>query len=132
MTEAGFLSWYPQFASFTPAAVLRETVSRAGNLFSGMEPEDADEARRLYTAHRLTLYELTRPEEGNSTVRAAAEAGKTALQKVSSRKVGDVTVAYALSTAAAQAAGLADLAETAYGIQLLGLLRLYTGTRYVP
>ena len=132
MTEAGFLSWYPQFASFTPAAVLRETVSRAGGLFSGMEPEDAEEARRLYTAHRLTLYELTRPEEGSSTVRAAAEAGKSALQKVSSRKVGDVTVAYALSTAAAQAAGLADLTETAYGVQLLGLLRLYTGTRYVP
>ena len=132
MTEASFLSWYPQFASFTPAAVLRETVSRAGGLFSGMEPEDAEEARRLYTAHRLTLYELTRPEEGSSTVRAAAEAGKSALQKVSSRKVGDVTVAYALSTAAAHAAGLADLTETAYGIQLLGLLRLYTGTRYIP
>ena len=132
MTESSFLSWYPQFTSFTPAAVLRETVSRAGGLFSGMEPEDVEEARRLYTAHRLTLYELTRPEEGNSTARAAAEAGKSALQKVSSRKVGDVTVAYALSTAAAQAAGLADLAETAYGVQLLGLLRLYTGTRYVP
>ena len=132
MTEASFLSWYPQFESFTPAFVLRETVSRANGLFTGMEPEDAEEARRLYTAHRLTLYELTRPEEGSSTVRAAAEAGKTALQKVSSRKVGDVTVAYALSTAAAQAAGLGDLTETAYGIQLLGLLRMYTGTRYVP
>ena len=132
MTEASFLSWYPQFESFAPAAVLREIVSRAGGLFSGMEPEDAEEARRLYTAHRLTLYELTRPEEGSSTIRAAAEAGKSALQKVSSRKVGDVTVAYALSTAAAQAAGLADLTETAYGIQLLGLLRLYTGTRYIP
>ena len=132
MTEDAFLSWYPQFSSFTPAVVLRETVSRANGLFSGMEPEDAEEARRLYTAHRLTLYALTRPEEGSSSMRAAAKAGKSALQRVSSRKVGDVTVAYALSTAAAQAAGLADLAETAYGIQLLGLLRLYTGTRYVP
>ena len=55
MTEAAFLSWYPQFSSFTPVVVLRETVSRAGSLFSGMEPEDAEEARRLYTAHRLTL-----------------------------------------------------------------------------
>ena len=132
MTEASFLSWYPQFESFAPAFVLRETVSRASGMFAGMEPEDAEEARRLYTAHRLTLYTLTRPEENSPTIRAAAEAGKSALQRVSSRKVGDVTVAYALSTAAAQAAGLADLAETAYGIQLLTLLRLYTGTRYVP
>lgn len=132
MTEAAFLSWYPQFSSFTPAVVLRETVSRANGLFSGMEPEDAEDARRLYTAHRLTLYALTRPEENSSTIRAAAEAGKSALQRVSSRKVGDVTVAYALSTAAAQAAGLADLAETAYGIQLLTLLRMYSHSRYIP
>ena len=132
MTETAFLSWYPQFASFTPAAVLRETVSRAGSLFTGMEPEDAEEARRLYTAHRLTLYVLTRPDEDSTTMRAAAEAGKSALQRVASRKAGEVSVTYALSTAAAQAAGLADLTETAYGVQLLGLLRMYPGTRYVP
>ena len=132
MIQQDFTSFYPQFSSFNPAAVLREYIAQANGRFSDFDESDAEEARRLYTAHRLTLYELTRPEEGSSTVRAAAEAGKSALQKVSSRKVGDVTVAYALSTAAAQAAGLADLAETAYGIQLLGLLRLYTGTRYVP
>ena len=42
MTEASFLSWYPQFESFTPAFVLRETVSRANGMFAGMEPEDAE------------------------------------------------------------------------------------------
>ena len=132
MTQGEFIEFYPQFAGFTPAAVMAAYIAQANERFTAFTPSDAEEARRLYTAHRLTLYELTRPEEGNSTVRAAAEAGKSALQKVSSRKVGDVTVAYALSTTAAQAAGLADLAETAYGIQLLGLLRMYTGTRYVP
>ena len=78
MTEAGFLSWYPQFASFTPAAVLRETVSRAGSLFTGMEPEDAEEARRLYTAHQLTLYALAQPDENNPSGHSAAIAAKEA------------------------------------------------------
>ena len=41
MTEASFLSWYPQFESFAPAFVLRETVSRSSGMFAGMEPADA-------------------------------------------------------------------------------------------
>ncbi len=131
MTEASFLSWYPQFESFTPAFVLRETVSRANGLFAGMEPEDAEEARRLYTAHRLALYALVQPESGAGP-QAAAAAGKTALQRVASRKVGEVSVTYAENTAAGQAAGFADLSETAWGIHLLGLMRLYSGTRYIP
>ena len=131
MTEAAFLSWYPQFSSFTPVVVLRETVSRAGSLFSGMEPEDAEEARRLYTAHRLTLYALAQPESGTGP-QAAAAAGKTALQRVASRKVGEVSVTYAENASAGQAGCFADLAETVWGIQLLGLMRLYSGTRYIP
>lgn len=131
MTEASFLSWYPQFESFTPAVVLRETVSRANGLFTGMEPEDAEEARRLYTAHRLALYALARPESGAGP-REAAAAGKTALQRVASRKVGEVSVTYAENASAGQAAAFADLAETGWGIQLLGLMRLYSGTRYIP
>ena len=78
MTEDAFLAWYPQFSSFTPAVVLRETVSRANGLFSGMEPEDVEEARRLYTAHRLTLYVLAQPDENNKSPKAAASAAKEA------------------------------------------------------
>ena len=131
MTEASFLSWYPQFESFTPAFVLRETVSRASGMFAGMEPEDAEEARRLYTAHRLTLYALAQPESGTGP-HAAAVAGKTALQRVASRKVGEVSVTYAENASAGQAGCFTDLAETAWGIRLLGLMRLYPGTRYIP
>lgn len=131
MTEASFLSWYPQFESFIPAFVLRETVSRVNGLFAGMEPEDAEEARRLYTAHRLTLYALAQPESGAGP-QAAAAAGKIALQRVASRKVGEVSVTYAEHASAGQAGCFADLAETAWGIQLLGLMRLYSGTRYIP
>ena len=131
MTEASFLSWYPQFESFAPAFVLRETVSRASGMFAGMEPEDAEEARRLYTAHRLTLYALAQPESGTGP-QAAAAAGKTALQRVASRKVGEVSVTYAENASAGQGGCFADLAETVWGIQLLGLMRLYPGTRYIP
>ena len=131
MTEASFLSWYPQFESFSPAFVLRETVSRANGMFAGMEPEDAEEARRLYTAHRLTLYTLAQPESGAGP-QAAAAAGKTALQRVASRKVGEVSVTYAENASAGQAGCFVDLAETVWGIQLLGLMRLYSGTRYIP
>ena len=60
MTEASFLSWYPQFESFTPAVVLRETVSRANGMFAGMEPEDAEEARRLQGSHSPTNVPWTR------------------------------------------------------------------------
>ncbi|MBQ6061787.1 MAG: DUF4054 domain-containing protein, partial [Clostridia bacterium] len=102
MTEASFLSWYPQFESFTPAFALRETVSRANGMFAGMEPEDAEEARRLYTAHRLALYALAQPESGAGPQTAAA-AGKTALQRVASRKVGEVSVTYAENASAGQA-----------------------------
>ena len=132
MTEAAFLSWYPQFTSFAPAVVLRETVSRANGLFSGMESEDAEEARRLYTAHRLTLYALAQPDENDPSPKAAATAAKEAFRHSTGKKVGDVSVTYGSSSAAEQTTRLADLAETAYGVQLLGLLRLYTGTRYVP
>ena len=131
MTEASFLSWDPQVESFAPAFVLRETVPRANGLFARMEPEDAEEARRLYTAHRLTLYALAQPESGAGP-QAVAAAGKTALQRVTSRKVGEVSVTYAENAAAGQDGCFADLAETVWGIQLLGLLRLYSGTRYIP
>lgn len=132
MTEDAFLAWYPQFSSFTPAVVLRETVSRANGLFSGMEPEDAEEARRLYTAHRLTLYVLAQPDENNKSPKAAASAAKEAFRHSTGKKVGEVSVTYGDSSAAMQSTGLADLTGTAYGIRLLTLLRLYSRSRYIP
>ncbi len=132
MTEDAFLAWYPQFSSFTPAVVLRETISRANGLFSGMEPEDAEEARRLYTAHRLTLYVLAQPDENNKSPKAAASAAKEAFRHSTGKKVGEVSVTYGDSSAAMQSTGLADFTGTAYGIRLLTLLRLYSRSRYIP
>ena len=132
MTEDAFLAWYPQFSSFTPAVVLRETISRANGLFSGMEPEDAEEARRLYTAHRLSLYALAQPDENDTSPKAAASAAKEAFRHSIGKKVGEVSVTYGDSSAAMQSTGLADLTGTAWGIRLLTLLRLYSRSRYIP
>ena len=56
MTQAEFTAFYPQFAGFTPAVVLTEYIRQANDRFSSFTEEDAEEARRLYTAHKLTMY----------------------------------------------------------------------------
>ena len=131
MTQGEFVEFYPPFAGFTPAVVMAAYIAQANERFTAFTPSDAEEARRLYTAHRLALYALTQPESGAGP-QAAAAAGKTALQRIASRKVGEVSVTYAENASAGQGGCFADLAETAWGIQLLGLMRLYSGTRYIP
>ena len=64
-----------------------------------------------------------------------ASAGKAqSAQQVSSKKVGEAAITYAASSnlSSSASSALADLPETAYGIQLLSLLRLYSRSRYVP
>ena len=96
-----------------------------------------EEARRLYVAHKLTLYSLTVPD-GSGTHSAAdiAAAGKAIMgtQQVASKKVGEVSVTYTTGSflSSAASSSLADLTETAYGLQLLSLLRMYSRSRYVP
>ena len=131
MTEASFLSFYPQFSAFSPGVVLTEYVKQANARFADFG-EDAEEARRLLTAHRLTLYGAAFPSEGASAGMArVASSGMGALQEVASKKVGEVSVSYA-SAASGNSAGLQDLKRTAYGLQLLSLLRLYGFAKYIP
>ena len=59
MTEAEFTSYYPQFAGFQPAFVLSSCIAQANARFASFTAEDAAEARRLFTAHKLTLYART-------------------------------------------------------------------------
>ena len=59
MTQAEFTAFYPQFAGFTPAVVLTEYIRQANKRFAVFSEEDAEEARRLYTAHKLTMYART-------------------------------------------------------------------------
>ena len=135
MTESEFTSYYPQFAGFTPAFVLSSCIAQANARFSAFTAEDAEEARRLYTAHKLTMYARVALPEGVSPTKAQiAVAGQTQ-QKIASKKVGEVAVTYASgssSPSVSVSSDLVDLTETDFGQQLLSLIRLYGRSVYVP
>ena len=135
MTIAEFTAFYPQFAGFTPAVVLSEYVRQANARFSAFTAEDAEEARRLYAAHKLTLYARVALPEGTAPSRAAIVAAGLAQQKIASKKVGEVSVTYATgasSSSVSASSDLADLTETSFGLQLLSLIRLYGRSFYIP
>ena len=164
MTQAEFTAFYPQFAGFTPVVVMTEYIRQANKRFSAFSAEDAEEARRLYTAHKLTMYaggeppatasggnlaggEVTgneqSPQWGAATIDGAGArysyaqlwAAGQAQQKIASKKVGEVAVTYSSGTSSSSVSvntDLADLTETDFGLQLLGLIKLYGRSVYVP
>ena len=135
MTQEEFTAFYPQFAGFTPAVVLSTYIAQANARFSSFTPEDAEEARRLHTAHRLTLYARAALPENTIPTKAAIAAAGLSQQRVASKKVGEVSVTYTSETSSASMSAqtdLADLTETPFGLQLLSLLKLYSMTRYIP
>ena len=135
MTESEFKSYYPQFAGFTPAFVLSSCIAQANARFSAFTAEDAEEARRLYAAHKLTLYARTAlPDEIVATKEQIAMAGQPP-QRITGKKAGEVSVTYAAGASSASSAAstvLADLPETTFGLQLLSLIRLYSRSVYIP
>ena len=135
MTQSEFIAFYPQFAGFTPIIVMSEYIRQANDRFSALDQMDAEEARRLYTAHKLTLYaRMALPENVTPSKSAIAAAGQ-GQQRIASKRVGEVSVTYASGTSSAVGSvntDLADLSETLFGVQLLGLLRLYGRSVYVP
>ena len=134
MTQSEFVAFYPQFQGFTPAVVLTTYIAQANARFSSFSAEDAEEARRLYTAHRLTLYARVALPENTTPSKAAIAAAGQSQQKIASKKVGEVSVTYSSGTSSTSFAqtDLSDLTETSFGLQLLSLLNLYSMTRYVP
>ena len=134
MTQSEFTAFYPQFAGFTPAIVMTTYIAQANARFGTFSPADAEEARRLYAAHRLTLYARMALPDGTTPSKAAIAAAGQAQQKIASKKVGEVSVTYtsgASSSSVSVDTDLSDLTETPFGLQLLSLLRLYSMTRYV-
>jgi len=135
LTETEFISYYPQFAGFTPAFVLSSCIAQANARFSAFTAEDAEEARRLYAAHKLTLYARTAlPDEIAATKAQIAAAGQPP-QRITGKKAGEVSVTYAAGASSASSAAsmaLADLPETTFGLQLLSLIRLYSRSVYIP
>ncbi len=135
MTQSDFIAFYPQFAGFTPAVVLNEYIRQANGRFSSFADEDAEEARRLYTAHKLTLYARVALPEGVSPTKVQIAAAGQAQQRIASKKVGEVAVTYASgssSSSVSVSTDLADLTETDFGLQLLSIIRLYGRSVYVP
>ena len=128
VTREEFIAFYPQFAGFEPAFVLSVYLSQANARFSAFAPEDAEEARRLYTAHKLTMYAYSALPGDAVPGKAAIAAAGRAPQRISGKKAGEVSVTYAAGTSSsfAVSASLADLPETSFGLQLLALVRRYS------
>ena len=135
MTQSDFTAFYPQFAGFTPAVVLTEYIRQANDRFSSFTEEDAEEARRLYTAHKLTMYARVALPDGVTPTKAQIAAAGQAQQKIASKKVGEVAVTYSSGTSSSSVSvqtDLADLTETDFGLQLLSLIKMYARPVYVP
>ena len=134
MTLADFTAFYPQFTDFTPSIVPETYVVQANDRFSEFG-EDTEEARRLYVAHKLTLYAQTALPAGSAGSLADLASAGEKRQQVSSKKVGEVSISYSStssSTSSFSSSTLADLSETTYGLQLLSLIRLHRMPMYVP
>ena len=132
MTESSFLAFYPQFSCFAQGVVLPEFLRQANARFKDFG-EDAEEARRLYTAHRLILYASAMlPETQESSMEMLVQSAKAALQEIASEKVGEVSVSYANTKAVSATTGFKDLETTVYGLQLLSLIKQYGFAKYFP
>ena len=132
MTQAEFTAFYPQFAGFTPAVVLTAYLRQANARFSAFAEEDAEEARRLYTAHKLTMYAGNALPDGIAPTKARIAAAGRGPQKIAGKKAGEVSVTYATGASSAElSAEFTDLTETLYGLQLMALIRRYGRGRYV-
>ena len=134
LTAEAFLAFYPQFSPFAGGVVLPEYLRQANARFSDFGA-DTDEARRLYTAHKLTLYAASCVPEGidEPTRAQIASAGRGSMREIASKKVGEVQISYSTGTSTSSGAytGLNDLNQTVYGMQLLSLLRIYGFQRYI-
>ncbi len=135
MTQSEFIAFYPQFAGFTPAVVLSEYIRQANTRFTSFSEEDAEEAKRLYAAHKLTMYARIALPDGTTPSKTAIAAAGQAQQKIASKKVGEVAVTYTSGSSSSSVSAntdMADLTETSFGMQLLGLIKLYGRSVYVP
>ena len=133
MTQQEFTAFYPQFANFTPAVVMHTYIDQANKRFSMFGEEDAEEARRLYCAHKLTMYCKVALPDGTTPSKAAIAAVGQSQAQISSKTVDDVSISYstAQKNSAKTSTGFADLTETDFGLQLLTLLRTYHMTKYI-
>ena len=73
--------------------------------------------------------------DGVTPTKAQIAAASQARQKIASKKVGEVAVTYSSGPSSSSVSvntDLADLTETDFGMQLLGLIKMYARSVYVP
>ena len=135
MTSEAFLAFYPQFGGI-PQVVLEEYVSQSNLRFEDFL-ESTEEARRLYIAHKLTLYAQTwSPEQSGgvpSNVGMSALSGAGVAAQAMSKSVGGVSVSKSEGSALASISGYGEWKQTEFGLQLINLCKIaVAGGKYVP
>ena len=100
-----------------------------------VQPALAREGLRAEMAEEmLESCEAAMAGDLKGTEQGLKDAGQ-AQQKIASKKVGEVAVTYSSGTSSSSVSvntDLADLTETDFGMQLLGLIKLYGRSVYVP
>ena len=135
MTAENFLAFYPQFGAI-PTVVLEEYVAQSNLRFEDFL-ESQEEARRLYIAHKLTMYAQSWEAQqtgGTPTARgmAALRSAGVAAQALS-KSVGGVSVSKTEGSAISSIVGYAEWKQTVFGLQLITLAKNCTSPiRYVP
>ncbi len=134
MTSAEFLAFYPQFAAVSDVVI--EEYTKQSNERFGDFADAAEEARRLYIAHKLTLYAQSYAEYSAETPTAIALkrlAGAGVAAQQLSKSVGGVSVSKSEGSAISGISGYGEYKTTAYGLQLIGLAKIATaGGKYIP
>ena len=134
MTSEEFLAFYPQFGAI-PSVVRNEYVAQANLRFEDF-CDAKEEARRLYTAHKLTLYAQTyspaqsgaASPSGMATLKGAGVAAQAL-----SKSVGGVSVTKSEGSALSSISGFGEWKQTEFGLQLITLAKLaMAGGVYVP
>ena len=134
MTSEEFIAFYPQFGAI-PSVVLNEYVDQANLRFDEFL-DSAEEARRLYVAHKLTLYAqtFTAAQTGDPSASGmAALAGAGVSAQALSKSVGGVSVSKSEGSALSSISGYGEWKQTEFGLQLIGLAKIaVAGGRYIP
>lgn len=131
MTKEGFLAFYPFFGSISDV-VISEYVDQSNARYSDLL-DAKEEARRLYIAHKLTLYAQTfLPSSQGSMPTETQIAGSGVAAQALSKSVGGVSVSKSEGSAISSISGYGELKQTSYGLQLISLIKASKGVRYIP
>lgn len=134
MTKEAFLAFYPQFTNF-PEVVVNEYVEQSNIRFEDFQ-DTAEEARRLYIAHKLTLYAQTYVpvlDGSNPALLMSKVSGAGVSAQALSKTVGGVSVSKTEGSALSGLTGYAEWKQTEFGLQLITLAKIATaGGVYIP